>query len=695
MQIKVYPVFLLLFLTLGFNTAYSQKSPAKFGKIETKDLEATICPIDSNAHAYYIFDYGETTFTYMGTKVSSNSTGGDDRGFERTSTRHFRIKILDNQAFDWADIEVMLYRGGGDDEKVSSIKGITYNLENGKVVKTKFDKKDIKTEETSERWKTVKFAMPNVKEGSVIEVQYTVRSPYLYLPILYFQHTIPTLYNEYHVAIPEYLNYSETASGYYEIQKEKKHQPRDVTITQSEIVSTTEGLKKKKYSNTIRYTDNVSVFKAKDIPAFPKEKYLRTRLNYISKVKFELQSSKYPGSVTNYYSTNWEKVDKTMQEAYEGLEKTKHLTEVVDVLKKSQKKGLSLMSLGFEKVKNHFTWNDKYGKYPANTLSKSYKEKKGNVADINLNLVVLLRELGFEANPVILSTQENGIVHPAQASLNVFNYVIAMVKFEGKIYVLDATEPYSEINMLPVRCLNDKGRVISTSNEKWINLMNGDFTAVWSHDLIVGEDLNITGTIKGKLKNYAAYHKRNEIKSENGNSDSSEESDDENDEETEEEEDENANRIIKNSLVKGVDTLGATIDISYDVTETDYAETSGDLLYFSPAFDSYFDENPFKLEKREFPVEFDYKHKIQQIYSISIPENYQISELPKTLVTQLPDKSIKFIYQVRQVGDKISVMSILDIKKNLFVPEEYTGLKQIFQMMVDKQKEMVVLKKKS
>jgi hypothetical protein len=72
MQINLYPILLLLCLTLGFHTAYSQKSPAKFGKITKEHLEATSCSIDKEAHAYYIFDYGKVNFK-LGTKASNNA----------------------------------------------------------------------------------------------------------------------------------------------------------------------------------------------------------------------------------------------------------------------------------------------------------------------------------------------------------------------------------------------------------------------------------------------------------------------------------------------------------------------------------------------------------------------------------------------------------------------------------------------
>lgn len=35
-----------------------------YGKIDVADLEVDVCPIDSNAKAYYIYDQGVTDFVY-------------------------------------------------------------------------------------------------------------------------------------------------------------------------------------------------------------------------------------------------------------------------------------------------------------------------------------------------------------------------------------------------------------------------------------------------------------------------------------------------------------------------------------------------------------------------------------------------------------------------------------------------------
>jgi hypothetical protein len=62
---------------------------------------------------------------------------------------------------------------------------------------------------------------------------------------------------------------------------------------------------------------------------------------------------------------------------------------------------------------------------------KAYKDKTGNVAEINLMLTAMLRYAGLNANPVLVSTRSNGIaMFPNRTA---FNYVIAAV--EG-VYII-------------------------------------------------------------------------------------------------------------------------------------------------------------------------------------------------------------------------------------------------------------------
>jgi len=204
-------IFALPFLLLIVMWSYGQKAPSKFGKITDQEIEATVCPIDSNAHAYFIFDFGRTYFQYATTTVREGEMTGQQKGFQMLFERHYRIKILDDNAFDWADIEIPLYHSDGDKEEVTQFKAATYNKNGKKIEEVKLRFKDLISIEKNENWDNLKCALPQVKAGSVIEVSYTVKSDFLYnLQSWQFQHTIPTLFTEYHLTVSEYFQKTTT-----------------------------------------------------------------------------------------------------------------------------------------------------------------------------------------------------------------------------------------------------------------------------------------------------------------------------------------------------------------------------------------------------------------------------------------------------------------------------------------------------
>ena len=113
-----------------------------------------------------------------------------------------------------ADFKFSLYETGSEQRKIADLKAVTYNLVDGKVVKTKLDNDNI-YEEKSNNYNIEKFAFPQVKEGSIIELSYTIVSDFLYnLRGWTFQYSIPAVWSQYICEIPEYFNYSQSAKGY-------------------------------------------------------------------------------------------------------------------------------------------------------------------------------------------------------------------------------------------------------------------------------------------------------------------------------------------------------------------------------------------------------------------------------------------------------------------------------------------------
>ncbi len=679
MQNKLSVTAVLLIFVFLTGKVQSQTPETKFGKPDMKNLQSTVCQIDSGAHAYYVFDVGNSTFTY--------NTYDDSKGFQIFFQRHLCIKILDNEGKSWGDISIGLYHDGNDKEEITELKGYTYNLEKGEIVKTKLEKKDILYEETSENIETTKLAMPNLKEGSVIELEYTVKSDFLFnLHDWYFQRTIPVMYSDYTVGIPEYFYYNQTQRGYFRFRTITGSKRQTVTfrgtVRQTGSMGTTQS---SSYNSTIDYTDNTLHYLAENIPAFPKEKFLKTPENYLTKVDFELKSVQFPNQPIKNYSSSWEEIDKILTESSnfgKELIRAQYMKDDAEAIKKEGKQGEALMEQALSFMKKKIGWNGTENKYITTTLDKAYKTGSGNAADVNLNLVMLLKALGFNSHPLVLSTQRNGIIYPTHPSISSFNYVIAMVDYDGEIYLMDATDLHSSINLLPVRCLNDKGRIIGDYPEKWINLMNyKSYMSQASYKINLDSTLAFKGIISRKLLQYGAYEYRSKIK----NADNPEE-------EIKTIEGKGNDFTIDSVKVSKLDSLNEPLEIQYTMTKTSGINVSGNMIYFAPDIDPFFSENPFKLAKREFPVEFDYPMSVQRIYSFTIPANYEVTELPKPVVIKMPDNSANFYYQLTQNGNTINVSYLLNIKKSLFLPEEYESLKQFFQMLIDKHNELIVLK---
>ena len=684
MKIRTLGLIYLLLATGVFNCIFAEETNLKFGKINKENLEVTSCPIDENAHAYFIFDDGQSSFVYANTTIDSRSAGRN-KGFQLHFNRHFRIKIIDNQGYGWANIEIPLYHNDNSKEEITKLKAYTYNLEKGKIIKTKLDRGDIRLEESGENWDTQKFAMPNITDGTIIEVEYTVVSDFFFnLQEWFFQRSIPTMQSHYRVEIPEYFNYNMSEGGYFPIHKTEDRRRRELKLTflQADRIGSVDV---NKYEQTIDYNEEIHEFLGENIPAFPNEQFVKTKKNFLSRVEFELNYTNFENQSIHYYTTSWNEIDENLNKGYDfgrELSRTNHLKDDVENLKSLNLDQPSLINAAFALIKQKVNWNGIRSKYVTSSLGRAYKDGSGNCADVNLNLVVLLRELGFDSDPVILSTREHGIISLTHPSVSSFNYVIAMVNYENAAYLLDATDPFSEINLLPIRCLNDKGRIIGNAPEKWINLMDykSYFTSS-TYNLSFDDDFAMHGKIVTKFKDYGAYQTRIDIKGTNDL-----------EEYTQKLEKQSGDGKIENLTVNGMDSLTENLYLSYDIIRDHFGDVNSNMVYFSPVFDPFFKENPFKLEKREFPVEFNYPYQIQQVYNISIPDEYQIEEIPKTIIVRLPDNSGKFYFQVTQMNKLLHVSTLLSLSKSMFLPKEYGQLKQFFQMIIDKQNELVVLK---
>jgi len=129
----------------------------------------------------------------------------------------------------------------------------------------------------------------------------------------------------------------------------------------------------------------------------------------------------------------------------------------------------------------------------------------------------------------------------------------------------------------------------------------------------------------------------------------------------------------------------------YTFEKEDVAEIIGDKIYFSPLLFLAMDENPFKLETREYPIDFGTPWKEKATVTVSIPEGYKIESIPESIGVGLSDEMGEFIFLVKEVGKSIQIISIIEINNGVIPDQYYAELKGFFKQVVAKQTEQIVL----
>ena len=122
-------------------------------------------------------------------------------------------------------------------------------------------------------------------------------------------------------------------------------------------------------------------------------------------------------------------------------------------------------------------------------------------------------------------------------------------------------------------------------------------------------------------------------------------------------------------------------------------EDIGGKLYLTPMLFLAPDENPFKENVRNYPIDYVYPIADKYMINIMLPDGYAIETMPESVKYQFNISDGEFTYLARQNGNMLQVTISLDLNKTLVLPTDYEQYKKFYQLMIEKQTEKVVLKK--
>lgn len=616
----------------------------KFGNVSKEDLVSKVCESDLNAYAEVLYERGHLEIVFEKNCYVS-----------RLKVLR-RIKIYNKNAYHYANVDIPFNKSTS---RISGLKACTYNLVNGNILRSKLRSRDVFIENLRDDRRQKKFALKDIKVGSIIEFQYIITTSLESSLLSWtFQDEIPVRRSDLIVRIPEQFKFKQYLSGYEKVKR---------SISSTSVSN--------KFINVYSYEAN-------NIPAFVDEYFIDCREDYISKIEFELSSISFPNGGYKSFSSNWNAICESLEgNPYFG-DVFNNKTYLQDLLKEISVEGLDNESKArkiFSYVRDNYKWNSCYDFCSNKSLRSISKDKEGNSAALNLLMIALMRTANLECSPVLLSTRSNGRINFGSPRLSNYNHTIACLQYDNKKIYLDAIDRYASFNILS---FEDKGRmlIIKKKRHEEFSLYN---KKVSSKVCRINAKIDESGILRGsnilQRNNYYAINFRKKFDSK--------------DKRIENLQDRLEDCYISSYELKDLKDRDKAILEKYSFCFGEDNDKPS-FLFLPALLQSENLENPFKSMLRNYPVDFPFiKNEIFNI-KIELPSNYEVQQLPKPVISYLKDRSLVFKYSCKQIGNKLSITCSISILKTMFMSCEYEVLRNIFDIIINKKSEQIILKLK-
>ena len=644
-----------LYVSCTVGIAQTIEPNMKWGKPTQQELSMTTYEADPDADAVKL---------YQKVDVNYDIVNGGFKVFYRVKCR---IKVLKPEGKEYGDVSIVFWNNEKNHhykETVPSVKGTSYNMENGTVTKSKLESSMIHEIRLDKEQKQIKFSMPQVRVGTVIEYEFRIESEIYYdLRDWYAQSNIPVLYTEYDVSIPDWFDFSIEETGMHKLERKTGGSSLNFV---NDVIATKE------------YT-----FIGRDLPALKDDDFVWHATDYGSKVTHELRNISVPGAVYRDYSTKWEDIDGILagDDDFGGrLKKSSPLKEELlgsSIPSIADKKARALAV--FQLLKEKVRWNGDYA-FEAKSASKLLKEGTGTNADINFLYINMLRDVGIEAMPVMLRLRSNGRLPMTHASLKYLNtFVVGIQDTDSTLCYIDASVEANSLNILPAVLLAERARVFSPKGQGfWVNLQQ---SAIGEEKMAVQGTLDTNGLFTGKCNTVYTDEKAALLAKRWREAKDSVEL-------IHQMESEDGIKITeyqKSPFPGNVFTVRESMGITKQFDATD------NQIYLNPLVMIPVKENPFKAEKRELPIEFPYQQQKTLNVIITLPEGYQVEDMPAPIVMKFDGITARIVCSLR---DKfLSVQYRFTISRTFYSQSEYQDLRSFFDKLVESCNQIVTVKK--
>jgi hypothetical protein len=658
-------LFFLLCLW-GVRSPAQDKHIRELSPVSAADFAPIPSPGADSSSAIILADIGQVRFV-----------GNEHGWFSYVFQRHRRVKILNKKAFDdLANVYIELYRPYENPEKLDKVSASTFNLENGQVAEVKLEKKDVYEDRQRGDWTQMRFTLPGVREGSIIDYTYTINSPWVeFLPTWQFQsERYPCLWSELTVDIPQALFYTVVKQGIHRYAVDKG----DVGGGSYRVGDGHGGWM------AVDATVTQHHWLMKDIPAFQTEGFLFCPENYVDKIDFQLAKTYDGQEYTDHYNSWKQATEQLMGRSSFGASLDDDDQSVTDCVNKAIAGGGDFGAQAREiyyYLTQNFTCDNHENIFISSHLRDVVRKHSGTVGDINLLLAAMLRKIGLKADPVVLTTREHGFNLAAYPILERLDYVIVRTVINGNVVYLDAAHPKLGFGQLDQDCYNGHARIISKTDSGSVyfeadSLQERKTTVVFISTTEKGAE----GTWESTLGPQESYKLRKHV------SDQGEKAYFKNIQ-TEYGED----VTISDGGIDSLDQPEAPVKVHYSFKLRPGEDNA--KIYVNPFIGAGLRNNPFVAAERKYPIEMAYVSDDLYVFTVQIPDGYTVEELPKSVRATLNGHDGTFEYLIGAQEGMIQLRCRLKLNKANFSPDDYGSLRDFYTLVVKKEAEAIVLKK--
>jgi hypothetical protein len=652
-------VFILFNTVIAlFATVSGQGQTPEFGKIEPSDLAMKECPFEKTAGAMNLAKLARINFEinlFTGVPI--------------ITTQYFaRIKIFDKRGFSAADIKIP-YVSNSRSSKIKDLEAYIYTLDaEGKLVRTKVEKKEIFTGKSKERHALnyLAFTFPNLKEGAVIEYRYTkIDKNSVGIKPWFFQDEIPTAFSRISVVVPAYVAMDYHVLSSDPIEKDSAY---------------------KKFYRT-DFNESTRSFTLRNIHSFRVEPLMTSLKDNLERVEFSISpanffrrlftSSQAKWGLFNYFMLNARffgyQFDKPIPGTAAFTDSVKKISRVADRI-----------GAVYAYVEKNVEWNEEQTFY-CDSIAGCWLSKSGSSAEINILFLNLLRTVGVKCYPILASTRDNGNPDIDFPSLSQFNGVDIVVMDSSTTYTIDCTQKQLSFRIPPLNILNSYAYLVDEEKFGWIFVT--DPRTLMKNEISMNASMDSAGSIEGKITlSFIGFAKSARL-------DDRKQKEDERDTHKSDNSANMPDLVIDTAFSEpdkdGSDTLVENLGFHFALANTDK------FYFLNPFAFSAFEKNPFKDSLRFTDIDFGCNQSFHARLRIKIPGIISIESMPADISLQKQDSSIFFGRKIRSDGGFVVIDNSFILKNAVFIKEDYPALKAFFDKFYALLNEEIVLKKKN